>query len=75
MDCLSVLSVARVATKAAIAHGKVLARVWIAIACAVDDDISTLVESDLWQLIRAHLSIDVVGQATAHSCKRLTMVD
>ena len=34
-----------------------------------------MVEEELWQWVPAHLSIFAVGQATAHSRKRLTIVD
>ena len=45
------------------------------IEASADGDVASLVEQGLWQWIPAHLSISAVGQATAHSNKRLSMID
>ena len=54
---------------------KMLARIWNAITATVGDDVSGMVESGLWQWVPAHLSIEAVGQATAHNRNRLTIID
>ena len=72
---MSIITSASAGTATVTAHNKVLARVWNSISTSADGNVAALVEQGLWQWIPAHLSISAVGQATAHSNKRLSMVD
>ena len=74
-DCLSILTSASAGNAAVTGHNKMLARVWNSIAAAVGDDVSVMVEAELWQWVPAHLTIAAVGHATAHSNRRLTIID
>ena len=69
-DCLSILTSARAGNAAVTGHHKMLARIWNSITAIVGDDVSSMVESGLWQWVPAPLSIQAVGQATAHNRNR-----
>jgi len=74
-DCLSLLRVSEGGTRKAVDASKQLARIWILIAGALDDDVSALTKADLLVWMPAHQSLRAVGEAKLSNGVRLTAAD
>jgi len=74
-DCLGLLQTADQGTQMAVASNRVLARIWVHIANALDGDIRRLVSHNNLVWLPAHLTLQAVGERKLSNGVRMTIID
>ena len=74
-DCFGLLQTADQGTERATASNRVLARIWVQIAHALDGDIRRLVSHDNLIWLPAHLTLQAVGERKLSNGARMTIID
>ena len=74
-DCLGLLQTADQGTERATASNRVLARIWVQIARALDGNIRRLVSRDNLIWLPAHLTLQAVGERKLSNGARMTIID